>query len=289
MSGTSAPGAIVGLTCGAALLLMLSARRSVSRPGRRPRRGAAARLFAAAGVRHASVSAFAGISVVCGLLAGAAALAITALPVVALIAASAAAAIPSAALRRRATVRARLTVAAWPEAVDALVSGVRAGMSLGEALSDLGRTGPPPLRSAFLSFADAYRATGSFDAAVDELQDTLSDPIADRVVAALRLTRDYGGTDLGVVLRSLGSMLRQDARVRGEIEARQSWTVTAARLAVTAPWLTLALLCTRPEGLLAYQSTGGLVVLVLATVLSVLAYAAMVRIGRLPSLDRLIP
>ena len=37
-------------------------------------------------------------------------------------------------------------------------------------------------------------------------------------------------------------MLREDLRTRGELRARQSWTVNGARVAVCAPWLVLALL-----------------------------------------------
>jgi tight adherence protein B len=131
-----------------------------------------------------------------------------------------------------------------------------------------------------------YRATGSFTTAVDLLQDRLDDPVADRVVAALRLARDVGGTELGTTLRTLSAMLRDDARTRSEILARQSWTVAAARMAVAAPWLTLALLCTRPEAATAYSSAAGAVVLTTAALLSVVAYLVMMRIGRLPGDER---
>ena len=81
----------------------------------------------------------------------------------------------------------------------------------------------------------------------------------------------------------LSSMLREDGRIRREVAARQSWTVAAARLAVAAPWITLALLCTRPEAVRAYSTTAGTAVLVIAAMLSVAAYVAMRRIGRLPA------
>jgi tight adherence protein B len=53
-------------------------------------------------------------------------------------------------------------------------------------------------------------------------------------------------------------------------------------MAVAAPWLTLGLLCTRPEAVDAYATPSGAVVLVLAAVLSTAAYRTMLRIGRLP-------
>ena len=97
-----------------------------------------------------------------------------------------------------------------------------------------------------------------------------------------------GGTDLGTVLRTLSTLLREDARTRGDIEARQSWTVSAARMAVAAPWITLAMLCTRPEAVAAYNSWSGALVIALAGVLSFAAYRVMLAIGRLPIEPRMI-
>ena len=107
-------------------------------------------------------------------------------------------------------------------------------------------------------------------------------------LSILGIAREVGGTDLGGVLRTLSTLLREDARTRGEIEARQSWTIAAARMAVAAPWVTLALLSTRPEGMAAYQSALGAMVLIVAAVASVLAYRMMMAIGRLPVEPRLI-
>lgn len=176
----------------------------------------------------------------------------------------------------------------WPDAVDHLSSGIRAGLALPEALAGLGSRGPEPLRPHFVRFAADYRSTGQFSPALDRLKDQMADPVTDRIVEALRLTRDVGGTDLGRLLRTLSSFLREDARARAELEARQSWTLNAARLAVTAPWLVLALLCTRPEAVTAYDSPAGAAVLGVGAVVCLVAYHAMVRLGRLPQEPRVL-
>ena len=176
----------------------------------------------------------------------------------------------------------------WPEVVDNLGSGVRAGLSLPEALAQIGLRGPEPLRPAFIAFARDYRASGRFGESVDLLKDRLADPVADRVCEALRLTREVGGTDLGALLRSLSTYLREDARTRSELEARQSWTVSAARLAVAAPWLVLALLATRPQAVEAYARPTGAVVLAIGAAASAVAYWLMLRIGRLPEERRVL-
>jgi tight adherence protein B len=185
--------------------------------------------------------------------------------------------------RRRAVLR-----ELWPDAVDNLTSGVRAGLSLPEALGQLSARGAVELRPAFASFAEDYRATGRFDDCLDRLKDRLADPTADRLVEALRLAREVGGSDLGRLLRTLAGFLREDSRTRGELETRQSWTVNGARLAVAAPWIVLALLATRPQAVQAYDRPAGALVLLVGAACSLLAYRVMVRIGRLPEERRVL-
>jgi tight adherence protein B len=115
----------------------------------------------------------------------------------------------------------------WPEAVDNLASAVRAGLSLPEALTQLGMRGPEELRRPFQRFGEDYRATGRFAVCLDRLKAALADPTGDRIVESLRLARDVGGTDLGRLLRTLSAFLREDARTRAELETRQGWSVNA--------------------------------------------------------------
>jgi tight adherence protein B len=185
--------------------------------------------------------------------------------------------------RRQAELR-----AVWPDAIEHLASGIRAGLSLPEAIGQLAVTGPETLRPAFADFAADYRASGRFSLSLERLKRTLADPVGDRVVETLRLAREVGGSDLGRLLRTLAAFLRDDARVRGELESRQSWTVNAARLAVAAPWVLLLLLSTRPQAVAAYNSPAGAAVLVGGAVVSVLAFRVMVRIGRLPTETRVL-
>lgn len=281
----AAGGAAVGLLAGCGVLLIVAALVLPAAPVAR-RRGPITRLVESSGVRGMTAGRLVLASTVSALVAGVVAVALTAVPVVGLIAVAAGAAVPVLVLRRRAGQRRRRLAAAWPDAVDTLQSGVRAGLSLPEALATLARSGPSVLRPAFGAFAVEHRATGSMDAALQVLQEALADPVADRVVAALRLTGAVGGRELGVLLRTLSVMLRDEARTRSEIEARQSWTVAAARLAVAAPWVTLLLLCTRPEAVAAYLTPGGGLVIATAAVLSTGAYVLMRRIGRLPGDER---
>ena len=199
-----------------------------------------------------------------------------------------AAALPVTLVRWQAARRAAVLRELWLDVVDHLRSAIRAGLSLPEALMQLGYKGPEPLRGVFLDFAADYRSGGSFGVALDRLKERLADPVGDRIVEALRLTRDVGGTDLGRLLGTLADFLRESARTRRELEARQSWTVNAARLAVAAPWIVLLLLSTRPEAMAAYASPTGLAVLVVGLVVSVFCYRLMLRIGALPQEERVL-
>ncbi|RDV09855.1 type II secretion system protein F [Arthrobacter sp. RT-1] len=196
--------------------------------------------------------------------------------------------LPVSVLRWRAKKRTALLRQLWPDVVDHLRSAIRAGLPLPEALIQLGDKGPEELRPAFREFGADYRAGGHFDGSLNKLKHKLADPVADRIVEALRLTREVGGSDLGKLLGTLAEFLRESARTRSELEARQSWTVNAARLAVAAPWIVMVLLATRPEAVQAYNTPMGAAVLLGGLVVSLICYSTMLRIGALPQDERVL-
>lgn len=212
---------------------------------------------------------------------------VTASPIVALALAVGASSVPTSVLRARLASRRRRFRDAWPDAIATVIAAVRAGVSLPEACVALVDRGPIELREGFNSFSSTYRATGSFTAGLERLRDDLADPIADRVVAALSLTYEVGGTELVRVLRSLSDFVREDLRVRKEVEARWSWTVTAARTAAAAPWIVLVMMASRPEAAAAYNSSAGALVIGGGGVATVIGYRLMLRAARLPDERRL--
>jgi tight adherence protein B len=195
---------------------------------------------------------------------------------------------PVALVRYRARQRRNELRELWPDAVDNLASAVRAGLSLPEALTQLGVRGPEALRHPFLRFGEDYRATGRFNECLDLLKERLADPTGDRICESLRIAREVGGSDLGRLLRTLSSFLRDDARTRAELETRQSWVVNSARLAVAAPWILLGLLSVRTESIRAFNAPSGWVVLAVGGALCLVAYRLMLRLGRLPVEGRVL-
>lgn len=282
-------GALVGLGFGVGCLLVWSAFRA-------PRRTAAAdpaarrtgQLLAEAGLREVAPRSLVALCLGSGILATVAVLGLTRALPIALVLGALAGYLPIAVVRSRARRRQREFAEVWPEAVDDLASAVRAGMSLPDAVAGLAVRGPEPLRPSFDAFALDYQVSGRFGDCLDRLKDRLADPVGDRVIEGLRIAREVGGGELGRLLRNLSGYLRDDLRTRSELEARQSWAVNGARVAVAAPWVVLLVMSTQRSVVERYQTAAGAVVLVAGAVVCVVAYRLMMRLGRLPVERRIL-
>lgn len=277
--------AVIGLLAALGVLLIYD---GATRPAR-PRRagGPLAELARGAGIARLTPArlgaALAGSAPAAALLLAG----LSGSPVIALAGALAAPVALLSWLRGRARRRRRRLSEAWPDALAALIASVRAGVSLPEACLALATRGPAELAPGFNAFAATYRATGSFRTALERLRAVLADPVGDRVVLALKVASDVGGTELVRLLRTLGDLVREDLRVRKEIEARWSWTVTAARVAAAAPWVVLVIMATRPEAARAYSSPSGALLIGLGGAATLIGYRLMLRAARLPEDRRL--
>jgi tight adherence protein B len=284
-------GALIGFLTGTGLVLVAWTFVDPQwRLERRPRRGPGrlADLLARAGVQGIAPGQLLGFCAVAFVLAAVVMTGVSGVLAIGAVFGLMAAGAPIALLRGRAARRLREHAAVWPDAVDNLTSAVRAGLSLPEALIQLGERGPEGLRDAFAGFGRDYQSSGRFHESLDLLKDRLADPVGDRVVEALRIAREVGGGDLGRMLRALSGFLREDLRTRGELESRQSWTVNGARLAVAAPWLVLLLMCLQGEVVGRFATGAGLVVLLVGAGLCAVAYRLMMWIGRLPTERRIL-
>ncbi len=276
---------LVGAMLGAGVLLVLSpwlwpARRGTSSPATA---SALTRLIGEAGfAERATARTVMAFTAFVGAVAAALAwLIFPALPLW-ILAGFAGAYAPIAWLQSRARRRAKERRGLWPDVCDLLVSSVRAGMSLADAVASLAVSGPDRLRPDFARFARDVAASGHLDAALAGLKTRLADPIADRIVETLRMAREVGGTELVPTLRALGSAVRADATLRAEVEARQSWIRAAAVLGAVAPWVILGLLALRPEAAAAYGSPQGIALILGGAIVTVVAFRLMLRVGRLP-------
>ena len=283
-------GALVGLGVGLGLMLVWAAFALPRRP--RPteagRPGRVAQLLARAGLGEVSGTSFVALCVACGLGATVVVQVVSGTPPVAVAFGLIGAYGPVALVSGRARRRQREFAEVWPEAVDNLASAVRAGLSLPDALAGLAVRGPEPLREAFDGFALDYQVTGRFGESLDRLKVRLADPVGDRVVEGLRIAREVGGGELGRLLRNLSGYLRDDLRTRSELESRQSWAVTGARVAVAAPWVVLLLMSAQTDVIGRYRSPTGVLVLAVGGAACAIAYRVMMLIGRLPTERRIL-
>ena len=282
-------GAFLGLMLGLGLLLIWHGLSSVPtpRPSRPPFERTRERLLQA-GLPSVSPAQLFALQALSAVLVAVLGLALTQSISVSLIFALFAGAVPHLMVSRLRHKRQADLRELWPEVVDNLTSGVRAGLSLPEALTAIGDRGPEQLREPFRQFGADYRTTGRFNDSLDRLKATLADPVGDRVIESLRVAREVGGTDLGRLLSTLSGFLRDDARTRAELLARQTWSVNAARMAVAAPWLVLLFMSFQSDVIHRYASGAGIVVLTVGAVACVVAYRLMMRIGRLPTERRIL-
>ena len=61
-------------------------------------------------------------------------------------------------------------IAAWPEVIDHLMSGIQSGLSLTESLAGLSTRGPEVLRPAFTQFKATLYGSGDLTQAIEELK-----------------------------------------------------------------------------------------------------------------------
>ncbi len=274
-----------GLYIVCSILLWPQSRQSARDSGRqraRVRRAALMpirHLLDSAGFAGTSVGAFLSGSLAVSLGIGALTLLLTPLPVLAACASAVALGAPTLILVKRRARRDRQRASLWPEVADTLISLIRSGSSVVESLTQLSLTMPPSIGQATRRFAERVSVSANVERSLDELKADWADPAGDRIVEALKVTRDVGGTRLTSVLREVSSGLRKSLALRREIEARQSWIRVAAGIGATAPWAVVLLLSTRPEAARAYQSPAGVMLILGGLAVTVIAYRIMTRIG----------
>lgn len=177
-------------------------------------------------------------------------------------------------------------IAAWPEVIDHLMSGIQSGLSLTESLAGLSTRGPEALRPTFTRFTETLYGHGDLNYAIEELKSLFSHHGSDQIFEALIISKSLGGGELLQILRSLGDFLRQDLALRREIEVKHGWIKNSAHLSASAPWILLLLLSTQPSTATAYSTPAGISILIAGLVMTGVAYIWMNRLGKLPQTPR---
>ncbi len=177
-------------------------------------------------------------------------------------------------------------IAAWPEVIDHLMSGIQSGLSLSESLVGLATRGPEILRPAFAEFRDSLFRHADLELALQELKSLFHHHGSDQIFEALLISKALGGSELISILRTLGDFLRQDLALRREIEVKHGWIKNSAHMSAVAPWILLLLLSTQPSTAIAFSSPTGGRILIAGLFMTAVAYLWMNRLGRLPQTPR---
>jgi tight adherence protein B len=177
-------------------------------------------------------------------------------------------------------------IAAWPEVIDHLMSGIQSGLSLTESLAGLATRGPEILRPAFLDFRASLYRHGDLTEAIQELKALFHHHGSDQIFEALLISKALGGSELLSILRTLGDFLRQDLALRREIEVKHGWIKNSAHLSAVTPWILLLLLSTQPSTVIAFSTATGGAILIAGLMMTAIAYIWMNRLGHLPQTPR---
>lgn len=173
----------------------------------------------------------------------------------------------------------------WPQFVDDVASGVRAGVSVPVAMFEAGQRLDPCFQQLFAEAREFWVAGNGFELTMSSLRESIDSAAFDQFAQTVEIAHRQGGRSVATLLSQLARNVRAQEQLINEVRGRQSVTVTSAKVAVAAPWVVLALTCARPEVRESYQSTMGLFVLVAVALVCVCSYFAMRKVAEISAMQ----
>lgn len=144
------------------------------------------------------------------------------------------AALPVLWLRRRVRKRLDAFQTQLPEAIDMLVTSMRAGYSFQAAMRFIGQEMPAPLGPEFARFYDEQRLGMDVRTALIGMLDRVHSLDLKMLVTAVLIQRETGGT-LSDVLANIAALMRERVTVRAQIETLTAEPKLSARVLASAP------------------------------------------------------
>lgn len=253
----------------------------------RPRRGPTRQEWLVQAGATVTAAQLRAVTILSGLGVGAAALLVTHTFVVAVLPAVAVAAFPWTYFARQRALRARTRIAAWPDAIRAVLAALEANAGLHQALGHLSTTGPEALRPVFSRYAAVATAVDQ-KAALEVVRAEMADPVTDSIVEVLSQAMDRGPGVAISVLRDLAEDVAADLQTLERIDTLSLEQRLNARAAFVLPYAVLVLLCLRAGPYRDfYRSAAGLAVAILGGLLSTAGLSIVTRLARLPEPERL--
>lgn len=201
-------------------------------------------------------------------------------PVVAVVVFIAGWGLPLLWLRRRQKKRLRVFEAQIPDAIDMMVSAMKAGYSFQAAAQFIGDELPAPAGPEFSRFYDEQRLGIDVRAALINMQERLDSQDLKMFVTAVLIQRETGG-NLTDVLANLADIVRDRIAMRGQIETLVAEPKMSARVLAILPVIVYLLLSVVSPHFMdpMIASGGGRTALTLAAVSVMVGYAIMMRIA----------
>ncbi len=167
-----------------------------------------------------------------------------------------------------------------PDAVDMLVSAMKAGYSFQAATQFIGNEMPEPSGLEFARFYDQQRLGIDVRTALLNMQGRLDSQDLKMFVTAVLIQRETGG-NLGDLLQNLADLIRGRIAMRGHIETLVAEPKMSARFLALLPVIVAVILAIVSPGFMTpmVHSGGGRAALAIATFGVVVGYGIMMRIA----------
>jgi tight adherence protein B len=127
-----------------------------------------------------------------------------------------------------------------PDALDMLVSAMRAGYSFQAAMKFIGEEVPEPLGPEFARFYEEQRLGMEVRTALLSLQERVNSLDLRMFVTAILIQRETGG-NLSEVLGKISTLMRERSALKGEIETLTAESKLSARILGALPFVVFGL------------------------------------------------
>jgi tight adherence protein B len=183
-------------------------------------------------------------------------------------------------LKRRQRKRLEAFQQQLPDAIDMLVSAMKAGYSFQAAMNFIGEETPAPLGPEFARFYDEQRLGIDVRSALLSLQARVDSMDLRMFVTAVLVQRESGG-NVGEVLANISDIIRERFALEGELDTLTAESRLSARILAALPLIVfLGMFALNPQFMRPMlQQPAGQVMLGLAGLSVLMGYLVMVRIA----------
>jgi tight adherence protein B len=167
-----------------------------------------------------------------------------------------------------------------PDAIDMLVSAMRAGYSFQAAMRFIGEEVAAPLGPEFMRFYEEQRLGMEVRTAMLALQSRIDSLDLKMFVTAILIQRETGG-NLSEVLGNIGTLMRERAALKADIETLTAESKMSARILSALPLVVFVLINLINSNFMKpmLSSQIGIIVFVVAAFMVMAGYYTMMKIA----------